>query len=130
MIAQEIRDFILRMDLCDICILRYENVDSFEQFEDILSKTRDENLAINDDDYVKRRKLNICCACLGIFHELDIVANKISVDSDLAKYNCPSLYSSIQIPINLLIRELTIWVDLIEHFPGKIDEGKNLSLTK
>lgn len=120
MLAKEVHDYILNLDLCHICVLRYTNVDY--QNEEIFKEFQTKKTAKK----IKRSRLNICAACLGIFHELDTVAKNIIENSNLTSYECTSLYSSIQIPINISIRDLSIWIDLIENFPEKINTGKSL----
>lgn len=98
---------------------RYEYAD-YHLFEQTFLEFQNESAM----EQIKRPKLNICAACLGIFQELDKVAKDIADNSNLPSYECTSLYSSIQIPINLLIRDLAIWIDLLERFPGTIKESK------
>lgn len=116
MSTNEIRDYLENFDLCSICILRYGH----ETLQTVdISKLILENPV--DINKTKRLKPNTCSACLGIFQNLDSVANEIVANSSLKNYQCESLYSSIQIPIVLLIRELSIWMALIEKFPEQID---------
>lgn len=113
MTTKEICDYLESFKLCSVCISRYnhENNQHVDVPEVVL------------DNPIKRFKQDVCAACLGIFQNLDSVANEIIENSSLRKYQCNSLYSSIQIPIALLIRELTIWIALMQKFPEQIDES-------
>ena len=120
MSTEEIREYLVNLDVCAICVLRYKNV-SFLDFSNVLKDFENEAIELNS---VKRQRLNTCIACLGIFQSIDSVAKELIDNSTLCNYECNSLYTSIQIPIALLVRELSIWMALIEKFPGKIDESK------
>lgn len=120
MSTEEIREYLVNLDVCSICVLRYKNV-SFLDFSDVLKDLENEAIELNS---AKRQRLNTCIACLGIFQSIDSVAKELIDNSKLCNYECNSLYTSIQIPIALLVRELSIWMALIEKFPGKIDESK------
>lgn len=113
MLTEEIRYYLKTFHLCSVCLSRYDNENL--QCIDITE--------VVSDNPKKRFKQNVCAACFGIFQNLDSVANEIIENSSLKNYQCDSIYSSIQIPIALLIRELTIWIALIQKFPGQINEG-------
>lgn len=110
------RDFFSNLDLCEICILRYKNTD-LSAFENSLTQ-----LDITPKDKRKRQKANVCFACLGIFQEN--VANEIVEHSNLCMYECNSIYSSISVPISILIHDLSIWIELIRKFPENITDSK------
>lgn len=78
----------------------------------------------------KRRKPNICIACLGIFENdmIDALAREILENSELKTYECDTLYTSISIPILLQTRELSLWIGLLKKFPNSINESKFLLL--
>lgn len=121
MSTEEIREYLVNLNVCEICVLRYKNV-SFLDFSNVLKDLESEAIELNS---VKRQRLNTCIACLGIFQTIDSVAKELINNSKLCNYECNTLYTSIQIPIALLVRELSIWMALIEKFPGKIDESKS-----
>lgn len=121
MSTEEIREFLEDLDLCAICVLRYKNV----SYQDYSSVMKDLENVVNEENQIKRQRLTTCIACLGLFQSINSVATELIESSSLKEYECNSLYSSIQIPIALLVRELSIWLALIEKFPGKIDESKN-----
>lgn len=114
MLSEEICEFLLNLNLCGICVSRYVNKHNF----DLTPKTTTET------DEVKRSKPNICIVCLGIFQGIDSDFQQIINNSSLHTYECSKLYSSISIPISLLIRELSVWIALLEKFPGKISDSK------
>lgn len=114
MLAKEIHEYILNLELCHICVLRYKNVDD-QNFEQIFEEFQNRKTV----EAIKRSRWIICAACMGMFHALDTVKNIIE-NSNLTEYDCTSLYTSVQIPINISIRDLSIWIALIEKFPGKI----------
>ncbi|XP_055305638.1 putative tRNA pseudouridine synthase Pus10 isoform X2 [Sitodiplosis mosellana] len=115
----EIREYLESLDVCAICVLRYKNV-SFQDFSNVLKDLENEATELNT---VKRQRFNTCIACLDIFQSVNSVAQELINHSKLRDYECSSLYTSIQIPIALLLRELSLWMALIEKFPGKIDEN-------
>lgn len=113
---ENLRDFLLSLDLCETCILRYMSTD-FNSFEHSLK-------ALNNDDsnIAKKTKRNTCFACLGVFQKK--VANEIIENSNLSTYECSTIYSSISIPLTILIRELSIWIELLHRFPENINQSK------
>lgn len=116
MSSEEFSEFLHNLELCTICILRYTNKINFNPIENT-----PENI---DNDKPKKKRANTCVACLGIFQGIDLVADQVINNSNLVNYDSNSIYSSISIPIALLVRELSIWIALIQRFPGKIDCGK------
>lgn len=112
---ENISDFLMRSSICEICILRYTNAD-FHAIEQSL-KAYD----VTQNEIKKRSKPNICFACLGIFQEN--IANEIVQNSNLSMYECDSIYSSISVPITILIHELIIWIELMHKFPEYISSG-------
>lgn len=116
MLDEKIREFLHNIELCEVCISRYINKSNFNLCTSSAESTEDEN--------PKKKRSNICIACLGIFQEIDSVADEIINSSSLSSYDSKSLYTSISTPITLLIRELSIWVALIQQFPGKVDRCK------
>lgn len=119
MTSQEVREYLESLDLCSICILRYQNASNEETFK---AQNDLENETIKENS-IKRTKPNICIACLGIFESIEAVAKNVLKNSTLQSFECDSLYTSVQVPIELLVRELSIWLALIQQFPGKISEG-------
>lgn len=120
MSTKEIREYLEDLDLCSICVLRYKNV----SFQDFSSVVKDWENEATEENAIKRQRLSTCIACLDLFQSINSVAKELIENSSLKDYECSSVYTSIQIPIALLVRELSIWLALIEKFPGKIDESK------
>lgn len=116
MFSEEFQQFLINLGLCEFCVLRYIDKYNFNGIP--------KNSERIDNNCVKRKKPNICISCLGIFDTLNLVVKEVIENSNLNSYDCGSLYSSISIPISLQVRELSIWVALLQKFPGKIDDGK------
>lgn len=117
MSSKEIAEFLHNLELCEICVLRYTDKYTFNP-----NQNTSENAEI---DHPKKKRTNYCVACLGLFEGIDFAADEIVTKSNLASYDSKSLYTSINVPIALLIRELSIWIALINQFPGSIDCGKS-----
>lgn len=122
MSTEEIREYLADLDLCAICVLRYKNV-TFQEYSSV-TKDLEYEAANIEENATKRQRLSTCIACLGLFQSINSVAKELIENSNLQDYECNTLYTSIQTPIALLVRELSIWMALIEKFPGKIDESK------
>lgn len=122
MSSEEISEFLYSLKLCTVCVLRYTNKLNFVTIVEATNCIKTGN--------PKKKRPNTCVACLGIFQEIDTVINEIIKNSNLSSYDSRSLYTSISIPITILIRELSIWISLVQKFPGKIDFGKNESVCR
>lgn len=74
----------------------------------------------------KRKKENICSACLGIFQDdmIEKTSRKILDETDLHSYECETVYTSVSLPILLQIRELSLWIALYNKFPDAISKSK------
>lgn len=118
MSSTEVADYLHGLGLCAFCVLRYLNKTNFNPAE---SQT---NNGETEPDNPKKRRSNYCVTCLGLFEVIDTVADEIVAESDLASYDSKSLYTAINIPIALLIRELSIWIALVQKFPDSINSGK------
>lgn len=79
-----------------------------------------------ENGILKKSKLNICVACLGIFQNkfIDELATEIVEKSNLNTYECDTLYTGITVPISLQVRELSLWIALIKRFPDSITKGE------
>lgn len=122
MSSEEIAEFLYNLELCSVCVLRYTNKLNFNPIQNTSKSAENDN--------PKKKRTNFCVACLGLFEGIDLIADEIVNKSNLASYDCKTLYTSISIPIALLIRELSIWIALIQQFPGSIDCGKNTFINK
>lgn len=116
MSSEEISEFLNNLELCSVCVLRYTNKLNFNPIQNTSKSVENGNS--------KKKRTNHCGACLGLFQEIDLIADEIINKSNLASYDSKSLYTSISVPIALLIRDLSIWIALIQQFPGSIDSGK------
>lgn len=116
MSSEEIANFLHNLELCSVCVLRYINKINFNPNQNTL-----ENI---ENDNPKKKRTNGCVVCLGLFQEIDSIVEDVTNNSNLASYDSKTLYTSISIPIALLIRELSIWIALIQRFSGSIDCGK------
>lgn len=114
---KDIGDFLMKSSICEICILRYTNAD----FHAIEHSLKAYDVTQNENVNKKRSKPNICFACLGVFQEN--IADEIVQNSNLSIYECDSIYSSISVPITILIHELIIWIELMHKFPEYISSG-------
>lgn len=85
-----------------------------------------------EEDEVKRKKPNVCIACFGIFQNdmIDVIVNDVLQKSDLNSYECDTLYTSIAAPIIVQIRDLAIWIALLENFPASISDSKYFVVRK
>lgn len=115
MSSKEIAEFLHSLELCTICVLRYTNKCNFNPIQNTSNSV--------ENSTSKKQRKNYCIACLGLFEGIDSIADEIVTESNLASYDSKSLYTSINIPISLLIRELSIWIALIHQFPGSVDSG-------
>ncbi|XP_055595134.1 putative tRNA pseudouridine synthase Pus10 [Uranotaenia lowii] len=111
---------------CRICCLRFLNgrTDDFINVEAALLKrkisTSDTNLSEELNQPSKKLKENCCVACLGLF-EPDImqsIVDQVKASSDFKEYDCQGFSSSIYLPIVLHLRQLSLWLSLLEQFPN------------
>lgn len=74
----------------------------------------------------KRRKPNVCIACFGIFQNdmIDTIVSEVLQNTNLNSYDCETIYTSVSVPILVQIRELAIWVCLLENFPASISDSE------
>lgn len=119
MFSADLKNFLSSLDLCSFCINRFTKKHNFEEVE-----------VFSDDLHNVQKKLkpNICIACLGLFQEIDSVVKDVINNTSLCRYECSTLYSSVNIPISILIRDLSIWIELIDRFEGSIDHGLSIIL--
>lgn len=118
MSSTEVAEYLHSLELCAVCVSRYLNKTNFNGIE---NETKNGE---TEPDNTKKKRSNYCVTCLGLFEVIDTVADEIVAESDLASYDSKSLYTAINIPIALIIRELSIWVALVQKFPDSINSGK------
>lgn len=85
-----------------------------------------DGLTIVENNDVKRRKENVCTACLGIFQGdmIEDTVQEIINNTNLKMYECDTIYTSVSLPILLQIRELSLWLAMIRQFPDAISTSK------
>lgn len=68
---------------------------------------------------LKRKKSNVCIACLGLFSEdmLEQTISKVIPDPAFETYQIREFLTAISLPIILHYNQLLIWMHLIERFP-------------
>lgn len=80
----------------------------------------------------KRRKSNICIACLGLFQDdaIENVIKQIINTTDLHTYDCETIYTSVSFPILMQTRELSLWIALLKKFPNEVSDSQipNISI--
>lgn len=69
---------------------------------------------------------SVCTACLGVFQEdlFKEIAENVRTNVDLQKYDCERVLASVSLPVSLHLRQLGIWIGLINTFGdvvGKTD---------
>jgi hypothetical protein len=70
-----------------------------------------------DEIESKRKKSNICIACLGLFDNVEVTIARILADPELKKYDVRQFLSSISLPIIMHFNQLLIWIHLIDKYP-------------
>lgn len=79
---------------------------------------------INGEQKTKKLRQNTCTVCLGLFRDelLEEIDNKIKCHPDLSQYNCSKIITAVSIPILLQLRQLSVWIDLLETFKEHFDK--------
>ncbi|KXJ72497.1 hypothetical protein RP20_CCG017875 [Aedes albopictus] len=131
----EIYTYLRSVSCCRTCCLRYlkGRADDFLNVDEGLKK-REINLSTNelpsengddDDNPPKRLRENVCVACLGLF-ESDLIGSLLdqvrSDGSEFKRYQCEGFTSSIFLPIVFHLRQLSLWIALVEQFPGRFEK--------
>lgn len=79
----------------------------------------DENVESSE----KKKKLNPCAVCLGLFENIDSIIQKIIEDERLNAYEVDKFLTSFSLPVLLELTQLQMWLALIEKFPENINKG-------
>lgn len=63
-------------------------------------------------------KNQICTACLGVFQEelFAEISENVRKNTDLLKYDSEKILASVSLPVSLHLRQLGIWIGLINTF--------------
>uniref|UniRef100_A0A182RMR3 tRNA pseudouridine(55) synthase n=1 Tax=Anopheles funestus TaxID=62324 RepID=A0A182RMR3_ANOFN len=120
----EIYDYLRSVDCCRVCCLRFLK-GTKEEFIDIDAALlkRGFEPADQENGYQKVKKLkeNICIACLGLF-DLDRIAtlaSEVKENACYQQYQCEAGFlTSISLPIVLHLRQLALWLDVLDRFPA------------
>ncbi|XP_065085561.1 putative tRNA pseudouridine synthase Pus10 [Ochlerotatus camptorhynchus] len=125
----EIYSYLRSVSCCRICCLRYLNgrADDFLNVDEGLKK-RDISLNSTDpENPPKRIRENVCVACLGVFESalIDSLLDQIRLSSDFKEYECQGFTSSIFLPIVFHLRQLSLWIGLLEKFPEKFKKDSS-----
>lgn len=69
---------------------------------------------------------NICTACLGVFQEdvFNEIAAVLRSSVDFNKYDCEKVLASVSLPVSLHLRQLGIWIGLINMFGEAISQDE------
>lgn len=82
------------------------------------------SLCNNDEVPLKKLKLDVCVACLGLFDFVDEVVMKVKASESLQEYEVKKFLTSFSLPVSLDLVQLQIWLALLEKFPGQIELGE------
>lgn len=123
-----IYNYLRLISCCRICCLRFLNgrVNDFINVEEALAKRNivpsDENEG--QENPVKKVRENTCTACLGLFESnlMDSLLEQVGSSTDFKEYDCQSFSTSINLPIALHLRQLSIWISLLERFPAQFEK--------
>ncbi|XP_062558792.1 putative tRNA pseudouridine synthase Pus10 [Armigeres subalbatus] len=130
----EIYTYLRSVSCCRTCCLRFLNgrAEDFLNVEDGLRK-RSISPSItdlpSDDDCnpPKRIRENVCVACLGVFDSglMETLLDQIRSSSDFKQYQCQGFTSSIFLPIVFHLRQLSLWIALVEKFPARFSKDSS-----
>lgn len=85
------------------------------------------NIGIDANDMIdmKRKKSNVCIACLGLFEDnfIENILDSIFKHPDIDSFECDTVLTSISLPILLHLRQLSIWIGLLNMFPNHFKSG-------
>lgn len=70
-----------------------------------------------------------CPSCLDIFSELCVydAVWRVYKSDDFFQYNCNKFVLSLILPVGLDIRQMIVWIKLINHFGDLISKGEKFS---
>ncbi|XP_050079786.1 putative tRNA pseudouridine synthase Pus10 [Anopheles maculipalpis] len=117
---QEIYDYLRSVDCCKVCCLRFLKATK-EDFMDIDAALLKRGLEPKSEhQQAKKLKENVCIACLGLF-DLDRIATlacEVKENETYQQYQCEAGFlTSISLPIVLHLRQLALWLDMLDRFP-------------
>jgi len=69
---------------------------------------------------LKKRKLNVCPTCFGLFALVDQVIQKVKATDGLNVYeDVDKFLATISLPVSLDLAQLQMWLSLLETFPER-----------
>lgn len=97
---------------------------AFESIQRGISLSATDLPADGDDNPPKRIRENVCVACLGIFESdlMQSLLDQVGWSSEFKRYECQGFTSSIFLPIVFHLRQLSLWIALVEKFPGRFEQ--------
>ncbi|XP_053670288.1 putative tRNA pseudouridine synthase Pus10 [Anopheles nili] len=124
-----IYEYLRSIDCCRVCCLRFLK-GTKEDFVDInaalVKRELEPAYETNGNHNIKKVKENVCVACMGVF-DLDHIASlgsEVKDHTSYQRYQCEAGFlTSISLPIVLHLRQLALWVDVLEHFPESFVPG-------
>uniref|UniRef100_A0A182PKA0 tRNA pseudouridine(55) synthase n=1 Tax=Anopheles epiroticus TaxID=199890 RepID=A0A182PKA0_9DIPT len=120
---KEIYDYLRSADCCKVCCLRFlkGTKEDFVDIDAALAKIGLESVEQeNEEQKVKKVKSNVCIACLGLFdlERIATLACEVKNHAAYQQYRCEAGFlTSISLPIVLHLRQLALWIDLVNRFP-------------
>ncbi|XP_058461581.1 putative tRNA pseudouridine synthase Pus10 [Malaya genurostris] len=123
----EIYNFLRSASCCCICCLRYlkGRTDDFISVQSALDKRGIclDDTSTNDEKQAKKMRLSNCVACLGLLepHFIETLIEQIRSSDKLREYDCEGFTTSVSLPIALQVRQLSLWLSLLERFPSRFN---------
>ncbi|XP_055625856.1 putative tRNA pseudouridine synthase Pus10 [Toxorhynchites rutilus septentrionalis] len=125
----EVYNYLRSVDCCRVCCLRFLNgrADDFINIEDALEKRNISSSSDGQGSPPKKVRENTCVACLGLFESelLENLLTEICSSASFKEYDCQAFSSSISLPLVLHLRQLSLWIDLLERFPNRYDNSSS-----
>ncbi|XP_025834214.1 putative tRNA pseudouridine synthase Pus10 [Agrilus planipennis] len=116
-LKNQIIDHLLTIGCCKYCCLRYLNIrkeDSYLNIEQFMSDVKSSEETIS----IKRVRPNPCIACLGLLQDfvIDEIIQNVQLNT-AAEYDSKTFTCSVSMPVNILLREHLVKIDLKRKFP-------------
>ncbi|XP_058832670.1 putative tRNA pseudouridine synthase Pus10 [Topomyia yanbarensis] len=132
----EIYRFLRSASCCRTCCLRFFKGpadDYFMSVEDALQKygIAVDDSPTDDENPSKKVRPNTCVACLGLLesHRMEALVEQICTNDEFRKYDCQGFNTSVSLPIAVQVRQLSLWLSLLERFPTRFDSCKAPDIT-
>ncbi|XP_053684571.1 putative tRNA pseudouridine synthase Pus10 isoform X2 [Sabethes cyaneus] len=124
----DIHGYLQQAGCCRICCLRFlkGRLDDFVDVEEALKKRDIPNGGVTDvkENASKKFRANICVACLGLLDGrlMETLLEQIVTKEALRQYDCQGFTSSVSLPIALHLRQLSLWLAVLERFPDRFNK--------